>query len=332
MTAPGPYISRVYAYLASAGYRFRQECGSSRAAACGALYAGRLRLMQLRAFSGKLAESGDVSGLTALVHAALVSTARRQFTPAVDRRRRDPLCRAGAGTVQRTAGSARPCGRLRRDAPRAEASPQRRTQRRDPGADVARAPRRGGRQPEPRPEADRGPAQRRERRSRPAAGGCCLLTLRATRRLPPGCRLSLSGTYSCLRPTVRFPRRGRNAQYGIRDCQPVLSQLLTVQWPKYQPWSFVFPADHGRRLHSHADRRGPSRGRGVPRSQARHLAEPPSDELLAAAVTCLAPQPYNADIDLFVDALRLAAQRQQDEARQKLAVGRSAAPPRPGAS
>jgi hypothetical protein len=41
----------------------------------------------------------------------------------------------------------------------------------------------------------------------------------------------------------------------------------------------------------------------------------------AAAVGALTPSPYNEDIALLVDALQLAAQRQQAEARQKLAVG-----------
>jgi hypothetical protein len=47
----------------------------------------------------------------------------------------------------------------------------------------------------------------------------------------------------------------------------------------------------------------------------------PSGELLANAVTALAPPPFQQDIDLLIMALQLAAQRQQAEARQKLAVG-----------
>lgn len=47
----------------------------------------------------------------------------------------------------------------------------------------------------------------------------------------------------------------------------------------------------------------------------------PSGELLITAVTPLSPPPLQQDIDLLVEALQLAAQRQQAEARQKLAVG-----------
>jgi len=47
----------------------------------------------------------------------------------------------------------------------------------------------------------------------------------------------------------------------------------------------------------------------------------PSGELLADAVTALAPAPYQQDISLLIDALQLAAERQQAEARQKLAIG-----------
>jgi hypothetical protein len=47
----------------------------------------------------------------------------------------------------------------------------------------------------------------------------------------------------------------------------------------------------------------------------------PTGEFLAAAVTALAPPPFSEDIDLLVEALQIAAQRQQAEARQRLAVG-----------
>jgi hypothetical protein len=47
----------------------------------------------------------------------------------------------------------------------------------------------------------------------------------------------------------------------------------------------------------------------------------PSGELLTAAVTALTPPPFQQDIALLVEALHLAAQRQQAEARQKIAVG-----------
>lgn len=47
----------------------------------------------------------------------------------------------------------------------------------------------------------------------------------------------------------------------------------------------------------------------------------PSGELIEAAVTAIVPPPYNEDITLLAEALQLAAQRQQAEARQKLAAG-----------
>jgi hypothetical protein len=47
----------------------------------------------------------------------------------------------------------------------------------------------------------------------------------------------------------------------------------------------------------------------------------PDGELVAAAVEALIPPPYREDIELLVTALQLAAQRQQEEARQKIALG-----------
>lgn len=47
----------------------------------------------------------------------------------------------------------------------------------------------------------------------------------------------------------------------------------------------------------------------------------PSGELLAAAVTALTPPPFGQDAELLTEALQIAAQRQQAEAQQKIAVG-----------
>lgn len=47
----------------------------------------------------------------------------------------------------------------------------------------------------------------------------------------------------------------------------------------------------------------------------------PSGELLSAAVAALTPPPFPQDVTLLIEALKLAAQRQQDEARQKIAAG-----------
>jgi hypothetical protein len=47
----------------------------------------------------------------------------------------------------------------------------------------------------------------------------------------------------------------------------------------------------------------------------------PSGELLTASVMALTPPLFNEDADLLLTALQLATQRQQGEARQKIAVG-----------
>ena len=47
----------------------------------------------------------------------------------------------------------------------------------------------------------------------------------------------------------------------------------------------------------------------------------PSGELVATAVAELSPPPYDEDITLLTEAVQLAAQRQHEEARQKLAAG-----------
>lgn len=47
----------------------------------------------------------------------------------------------------------------------------------------------------------------------------------------------------------------------------------------------------------------------------------PSGELVEAAVTSIMPPPYREDLELLAAALQIAAQRQQGEARQKIAAG-----------
>ncbi len=98
-------------------------------------------------------------------------------------------------------------------------------------------------------------------------------------------------------------------------------EQFTAQWPKYQPWSFVlqpamadaYNADQvAEALLADAEFRALKLGTWL---------NTPSGELLAQAVAMMTPQPYSADIDLLIGALKLAAQRQHDEARQKLAVG-----------
>jgi hypothetical protein len=94
---------------------------------------------------------------------------------------------------------------------------------------------------------------------------------------------------------------------------------------------------------------GRSRTRSLPTPSFEHLSSapgstPPSGELVTAAVMALTAAPFKQDIDLLIEGLQLAAQRQQAEARPKLAVGllgvrpwpspsaRPAARPTPGPS
>jgi hypothetical protein len=97
-------------------------------------------------------------------------------------------------------------------------------------------------------------------------------------------------------------------------------EKFTEQWPKYghawhiQPtMSSAYTSEHiAEALLADAEFRALRLGTWL---------NTPSGELVAEAVTELAPPPYQDDIDLLIQALQLAAQRQQAEARQKLAVG-----------
>jgi hypothetical protein len=94
---------------------------------------------------------------------------------------------------------------------------------------------------------------------------------------------------------------------------------------------------------------GRSRTRSLPTPSFEHLGSAPgstlpSEEGVAAAVMALTAAPFKQDIDLLIEGLQLAAQRQQAEARPKLVVGllgvrpwpspsaRPAARPTPGSS
>jgi hypothetical protein len=97
-------------------------------------------------------------------------------------------------------------------------------------------------------------------------------------------------------------------------------EQFTEQWPKYrQAWylqptmASAYTAEYiADALLADAEFRALRLG--------TWLNTPPG-ELVAAAVTALTPPPYQEDVDLLVQALQLAAQRQHAEARQKLAVG-----------
>jgi hypothetical protein len=98
-------------------------------------------------------------------------------------------------------------------------------------------------------------------------------------------------------------------------------ESFTAQWPKCQPWEWVLQpamssaytaAQIAEALLADSEFRALKLGTWL---------NTPSGELLTEAVMLLAPQPYSEDLELLIDALRIAAQRQQEEARQKLAVG-----------
>jgi hypothetical protein len=96
---------------------------------------------------------------------------------------------------------------------------------------------------------------------------------------------------------------------------------FTSQWPKQQPWGLT-------RLPSMAS------VYSAPQIADTLLADTefralklgtwlntPPGEVLTAAVGALSPGLFQADADLLTEALGLAARRQHEEARQKLAAG-----------
>lgn len=56
-------------------------------------------------------------------------------------------------------------------------------------------------------------------------------------------------------------------------------------------------------------------------NDARHVAVHPEGELVSAAATAIMPPLYQADVQLLIEALQLAAKQQQSEARKTLAAG-----------
>jgi hypothetical protein len=98
-------------------------------------------------------------------------------------------------------------------------------------------------------------------------------------------------------------------------------ETFTAQWPKYQPWTWAIQPTMASAYTAAQIAEALLADAGFRALRLGTWLNTPSGELLTEAVTLLAPQPYNEDIDLLVEALRLAAQRQQDEARQKLAAG-----------
>jgi hypothetical protein len=97
-------------------------------------------------------------------------------------------------------------------------------------------------------------------------------------------------------------------------------EKFTDQWPKYgHAW-------HGQRIMASAYTAEQIADALLADAEFRALKlgtwlNTPSDEVIAAAVSVLSPPPYKQDIDLLIEALQIAARRQHDEARQKLAIG-----------
>lgn len=97
-------------------------------------------------------------------------------------------------------------------------------------------------------------------------------------------------------------------------------EKFTVQWPRNGP------SQHGQRTMANVYSAEQIAEALLADAEFRALRlgtwlTTPSGELLTAAVTALTPPPIKQDIDLLIQALEFAAQRQQAEARQKLAVG-----------
>jgi hypothetical protein len=96
---------------------------------------------------------------------------------------------------------------------------------------------------------------------------------------------------------------------------------FTVKWPKTQPGGLT-------RLPSMASVYDPAKiaeallaDQGFRALKLGTWLNTPSAELLYTAVGALSPALPTADVKLLVEALALAARRQQEEARQKLAAG-----------
>ena len=97
-------------------------------------------------------------------------------------------------------------------------------------------------------------------------------------------------------------------------------EKFTQEWPKYGH------AGYGQRIMASVYQPGQIAEALLADAEFRALKlgtwlNTPSRELLVNAVATLDPKPFNQDVDLLIEALQLAAQRQHDEARQKLALG-----------
>jgi hypothetical protein len=96
----------------------------------------------------------------------------------------------------------------------------------------------------------------------------------------------------------------------------------TAAWPRLQPWAWpaaspgmaskYTPGDIAASLLRDAEFRALKLGTWL---------STPDGELVTAAVEAITPPPYRQDAELLIAALKLAAQQQQTEARQKILAG-----------
>jgi hypothetical protein len=111
----------------------------------------------------------------------------------------------------------------------------------------------------------------------------------------------------------------------VGTTQETLTDYLarfTTQWSKPQPWEWQSGARGVASQYSAAD----VAAWLLKDAEFRALKlgtwlNTPDGEIVMAAVTAIAPAPYSEDIQLLADAIQLAAQQQQTEARQKIIAG-----------
>src|ERR1700719_600834 len=129
----------------------------------------------------------------------------------------------------------------------------------------------------------------------------------APQELPARPGQKLTGQLSSYATDGSCSRIGRNL--GGRVLGPSARALREPFWG-------LLGADHDQRLQCRAGRgRAPCRRR-VSSTWALHLAQHALRELVGAAIIALTSPPFKQDIDLLIEALQLATQMQQAEARQ----------------
>jgi hypothetical protein len=97
---------------------------------------------------------------------------------------------------------------------------------------------------------------------------------------------------------------------------------FTSAWPKPQPWAWPPQSPGVASRYTAAEIAGwLLRDAEFRALKLGTWLSTPDGELVAAAVEAIAPPPYRQDAELLIAALKLAAQQQQAEARQKILAG-----------